>query len=121
MTNEQLTKEVMEMKAYQEHCKALHESYEQLFKDFREDIKATRDLAENVHLMAQNMQSMQETQSTMKQQLDKITSEEFKNYKERKKFLSQQVMGALLGSFMTFIIGVIAWLIMGYLRFKGGM
>ena len=120
MTNEQLTKEVTDLKAYQAKCQAQHESYKEIFDDMRDDIKATRDLAENVHLMAQSMQSMQKAQDNMNKRLDELASADYVKYKENKKIVQSQLLSGIVGAFLTFVIAIISWIIMGYIHSKGG-
>lgn len=58
MTNEQLTKEVMDLKEHQAKSIAEHEKFELILKELQEDVKSTKALAEDVHIMAINMQNM---------------------------------------------------------------
>ena len=48
MTNEQLTQKVIEMEAHQAKCDAEHERYEMMFREIQEDIRTTKNLAEDV-------------------------------------------------------------------------
>ena len=61
MTNEQLTQEVMKLAEHQAKCDAERENMLNVVEDIKEDVKATKSLAEDVHIMAINMKNMQET------------------------------------------------------------
>lgn len=120
MTNEELTREIMEIKEKQIRMDSKHERYDELFKTLQDDIKTTRDLAEDVHVIATNMRHLQSTQDSMKQQLDKIVTKDYDTYKERKKLVVNQIITGITGSILTLAIGVIGWLIITYILSKGG-
>ena len=61
MTNEQLTQEIMKLAEHQAKCDAERENMLSIVEELKEDIKATKTLAEDVHIMAINMKNMQET------------------------------------------------------------
>lgn len=59
MTTEQLTQEVMNLKEQQAKSQAEHEKFELILSEIQEEVKSTKSLAEDVHIMALNMQNMQ--------------------------------------------------------------
>ena len=63
MTNEQLTQEILKLAEHQAKCDAERESILITIEELREDIKSTKTLAEDVHIMAINMKSMEKAQS----------------------------------------------------------
>lgn len=119
MTNEQLTQEVMYLKEHQAKSEAEHEKFEMILKELQEDVKTTKTLAEDVHIMAINMKNMQIAQDNMSKKVDAITSKEFLEYKENKKIVKKNLVSAFAGAVGTFFIGLIGWLIKEFIM-KGG-
>ncbi len=120
MTNEQLTEKVMEIETHNAKCDAEHKRYEMTFKEIQEDIKATKQLAEDVHIMAINMQQLQKTQEDMSKKVDALTSKEFVEYKENRKAIKSQIISIIVGSVGTMVLGFISWLFMTFIS-KGGI
>lgn len=118
MTNEQLTKEVMYLKEHQAKSIAEHEKFELILKELQEDVKSTKALAEDVHIMAINMQNMQKAQEETNKKVDALSSKEFVEYKENKKLLKQNLINKVSGGLIGAILTGIAWLVSLY--FKGG-
>lgn len=119
MNNEQLTQEVMKLKEQQGKSLAEHEKFELILKELQEDVKATKTLAEDVHIMAINMQNMKEAQEETNKKVDSLMSKDFLEYKENKKIIKDKFLSTLISSVTGFIIGVFCWVILNYL--KGGM
>ena len=119
MTNEQLTQEVMNLKEHQAKAEAEHEKFEMILKELQEDVKTTKTLAEDVHIMAINMKNMQIAQDNMSKKVDALTSKEFMEYEENKKAVKKNLLSALVGAISTFFIGFIGWLIKEFMM-KGG-
>ena len=92
MTNEQLTQEVMNLKEHQAKSVAEHEKFELILKELQEDVKSTKTLAEDVHIMAINMQNMQKTLEETNKKVDALSSKEFVEYKENKKLIKQNII-----------------------------
>lgn len=120
MTNEQLTEKVMDLETFKGKAEAEHEKYDQLLIEIQKDIHTTKNLAEDVHIMAINMQNMQKTQDEMNKKVDALTSKEFIEYKENKKAVKSQIISICIGSIGTFVIGLIGWLIISFIN-KGGI
>lgn len=120
MTNEQLTQEVMNLKEHQAKAEAEHEKFELILKELQEDVKTTKNLAEDVHIMAINMKNMQESQDEMNKKVDALTSKEFVEFKENKKLVKQNLLSAFVGAVGTAIIAFIGWLIKEFIG-KGGV
>ena len=74
----------------------------------REDIKETKKLAEDVHIMAINMKTMQETLTETTKKVEAITSKEFIEYKENKKLIRQNIISkvtsAIVGGIITAVV-----------------
>lgn len=120
MTNEQLTQKVMELEAFKGKSEAEHEKLELIIHELQEDVRTTKDLAEDVHIMAINMQSMQKAQDEMNKKVDALTAKEFLEYKENKKAIKSQIISIVVGSVGTMAIGFIGWLITMFIN-KGGI
>ena len=118
MTNEQLTQEVIRLREHQAEAKAEHDKFNLILKELQEDVKATKNLAEDVHIMAINMKTMQETQEAMDKKVDALTSKEFVEYKENKKLIKQNIISKVTSGVVGFVLGLIAFVIGLYM--KGG-
>lgn len=120
MTNEQLTQKVVELEEFKGRSEAEHERFETIVKELQEDVRATKGLAEDVHIMAINMQNMQKTQDEMNKKVDALSSKEFLEYKENKKAVKSQIISILIGSIGTLVLGFIGWLFTQFMS-KGGI
>lgn len=126
MTNDQLTREVLRLSEENAKAEAEHEKIDLVLNNhqmeieaIREDIKATKTLAEDVHIMAINMQNMQKAQDEMNKKIDDLTSREFVEYKENKKLIKDKIISGIVGAGVTAVIGFVSFLIMLFVR--GGM
>jgi len=119
MTNDQLTQEVIHLMEYQAQAKAEHEKFQLLLSEIQEEVKSTKSLAEDVHIMAINMKNMQETLNETNKKVDILSNKEFNEYTENKKLIKDKTLGAIAGSVGTLIFGAIVWLVTLY--FKGGI
>lgn len=118
MTNEQLTKEIINLKEQQAKSIAEHEKFEMILKELQEDIKSTKSLAEDVHIMAINMKNMQKTQDEMNKKVDALTSKEFVEYKENKKLVKQNIINKVTSGVIGAILTIIIFLISLYIKGK---
>ena len=119
MTNEQLTQEVIKLAEHQAKCDVERKNILTIIEEMREDIKDTKNLAEDVHIMAINMQNMQKTLEETSQKVDSLSSKEFKEYTENKKLVKTNAVSVIIGAICTFGLGVIAWIIKEFM-IKGG-
>lgn len=120
MTNEQLTQEVIKLAEHQAKCDAERENILNIVEELREDIKATKSLAEDVHILAVNMENMQKAQDEINKKVDALTSKEFLEYKENKKLIKQNISSAVVGAIMGFGLSLVAWLIRFFIMNGGG-
>lgn len=118
MTNDQLTQEVVRLMEYQAQAKAEHEHFHCLLSEIQEEVKSTKSLAEDVHIMAINMKNMQETLNETNKKVDALSSKEFVEYKENKKLIKQNIISKISGGIIGAILTGLAWLVSLY--FKGG-
>lgn len=117
MTNEQLTQEVMNLKAYQAKAEQEHKIFSETLEKIQESLNIFNKLAEDVHIMAVNMENMQKSQDAISKKVDSIMSEEFLEYKENKKRIKQQVIDKITGGVLGFIGAMIVYFATIY--FKG--
>ena len=110
MTNEQLTQEVMNIKEHQAKCDAERENIIAIIDEVREDIKSTKSLAEDVHIMAIEMQNMQKAQEETSRKVDALSSKEFTEYKENKKLVKQNIISKITGVVAEIILLGLAFL-----------
>lgn len=110
MTNEQLTQEVMNIKEHQAKAQAEHERFEMILNELQEDIKSTKSLAEDVHIMALNMQNLQKAQEETSRKVDALSSKEFTEYKENKKLVKQNIISKITGVVSEIILLGLAFL-----------
>lgn len=110
MTNEQLTQEVMNIKEHQAKAQAEHERFDMILSELQEDIKSTKSLAEDVHIMALNMQNMQKAQEETNRKVDALSSKEFTEYKENKKLVKQNIISKITGVVSEIILLGLAFL-----------
>lgn len=103
MTNEQLTQEVLKLAEHQAKCDAERDNILMIIEELREDIKSTKSLTEDVHIMALNIKSMQETLADTTKKVDAISSQEFLEFKENKKIIKENILNKVIGT----IIGII--------------
>lgn len=120
MTNEQLTQEVLKLAEHQAKCDAERENMLSVIEELREDIKTTKALAEDVHILAVNMENMQKAQDEINKKVDALTSKEFLEYKENKKLIKQNISSAVVGAIMGFGLSLVAWLIRFFIMNGGG-
>lgn len=118
MTNEQLTQEVMNLKEHQAKAQAEHEKFEMILTEIQEEVKSTKSLAEDVHIMAINMQNLQKAQEETNRKVDALSSKEFTEYKENKKLVKQNIISKITGGAIGFALSGLAWLFWFYLNNK---
>lgn len=116
MTTEQLTQEVMSLKEHQAKSQAEHEKFNLLLSEIQEEVRSTKTLAEDVHIMAINMENMQKTLNETNKKVDAITSQEFLEYKENKKIVKQNVISKVTTSIITVVFGLITFLFGMYMN-----
>lgn len=116
MNNEQLTQEIIHLKEQQAKGIAEHEKFELILKELQEDVKSTKSLAEDVHIMALNMENMQKTLNDTTIKVDALTSKEFIEYKESKKLVKQNVISKVTGAITGALITGLVWLIVTYIN-----
>ena len=91
-----------------------------IVEELKEDVKATKTLAEDVHIMAINMKNMQETVKETNEKVEELSQKDYNNYIDTKKIVKNSIVSGVTGSLITIVIGIIAFLIKVYINMKGG-
>lgn len=116
MTNEQIDFEVIRIKEHQAKTDEKFNNVLSLIDELREDVKSTKSLAEDVHIMAINMENMQKTLEETNNKVDALSSKEFKEYKENKKLVKDKIISAIAGAIGTGIIGLLVWFTTNFIK-----
>ena len=129
MSPEQLTQKFIELSEHQARYEATCSAYKEkmllLIQELKEDIKttkedvrATRKLTEDVHMLASSMQDMKEEQKELTKKVNALSTEEFLAYKENKKLIKNTIIGAVSGGIGTGLLAFIIWFLTNFV--KGG-
>ena len=118
MTNEQLTQEVIKLAEHQAKCDVEKEQMLNIIDELREDLKSTKSLAEDVHIMAINIKNMQETLNNTVKNVSEIQSKEYKNYEKNKNTVKNNVLSTIGTSLGIGILALGIWFINNFM--KGG-
>lgn len=119
MTNEQLTQEVMKLAEHQAKCDSERENMLLMIEEIKENVKETKSLTEDVHILAMNIKNMQETLDETNKKVDALTSKEFIEYKENKKVVKSNVISAFAGAICTGVLAIFYWIIKEFVS-RGG-
>lgn len=120
MNTEQLTMELIALKERQTKLEYEQNTILDVITDLKTDIKTTKALAEDVHIMAINMENMKKTLDDTNKKVDALNNKDFEEYKDTKKQIKGHIISAIAGAGGTFVIGLISWLIQSFIN-KGGM
>lgn len=116
MTNEQLTQDLMTLKERQIKNDTKIDNIMNIINELREDVKSTKNLTEDVHIMAINMSNMQKTLEATNQKVDTLAQKDFKEYENNKKILKDKIISAVAGAIGTGIIGFAIWFINNFIK-----
>lgn len=119
MTNEQITQEIIKLAEHQVKCDAERKNMLNVIEELREDIKTTKGLAEDVHILAINMETMQKTVDETSKKVDTITTQEFTDYQKSKDTMKNSIISTIGGSIGTGLLCLIIWIIYKFVG-KGG-
>lgn len=111
MTTEQLTLEVMKLAEHQAKCDAERERMLEIIEELKEDIRATKTMTEDVHILALNMEGMQKTIQETRDKVDELAQKDYNNYKDTKKLVKNNIISGVVGAVVTGVIGVVSFLI----------
>lgn len=118
MTTEQLTMEFMKLAEHQAVCDAERKRMTEIIEELKEDIKTTKKMTEDVHILALNMEGMQKTIQETRDKVEELSQKDYNNYVESKKVVRNNIISGVVGSILTVIGGAITILVS--ILMKGG-
>lgn len=116
MTNEQITQDLMNLKERQIRNDTKIDNVINIIEELREDVKSTKNLTEDVHIMAINMSNMQKTLEETNKKVDALSQKDFNEYESNKKIVKDKVISAIAGAIGTTIVGLIIWAIQNFAK-----
>lgn len=116
MTNEELAKDLMNVKERQIKNDTKIDNIMNVINELREDVKSTKNLAEDVHIMAINMSNMQKTLEETNKKVDALSQKDFNEYESNKKIVKDKVISAIAGAIGTTVVGLIIWAIQNFAK-----
>lgn len=116
MTNEELAKDLMNVKERQIKNDTKIDNIMNVINELREDVKSTKNLTEDVHIMAINMSNMQKTLEETNKKVDALTQKDFNEYESNKKIVKDKVISAIAGAIGTTVVGLIIWAIQNFAK-----
>lgn len=116
MTNEEITKDLMNLKERQIKNDTKIDNVINIIEELREDVKSTKNLTEDVHIMAINMSNMQKTLEETNKKVDALSQKDFKEYESNKKIVKDKIISAVAGAIGTTIVGLMIWVIKNFAK-----
>lgn len=116
MTNEQITQNLMSLKERQIKNDTKIDNIMNVINELREDVKSTKNLAEDVHIMAINMSNMQKTLEETNKKVDALSQKDYNEYENNKKIVKDKVISAIAGAIGTTVVGLIIWAIQNFAK-----
>ena len=116
MTNEELVKDLMNVKERQIKNDTKIDNIINVINELREDVKSTKKLTEDVHIMALNMSNMQKTLEETNKKVDALSQKDFNEYENNKKIVKDKVISAIAGAIGTTVVGLIIWAIQNFAK-----
>lgn len=111
MTTDQLVVEIIDLKQAKARADVEHRQFWKTIGSIQDDVKATKQLTEEVHIMASNISSMQKTLESTSKKVEELGNKEFIEYKETKKNIKDKIIGGIIGALITALTGGIGYLI----------
>lgn len=116
MSVEQLAKDFMDLKSQQTKNDLEIDNIKSVIQEIRDDIKSTKNLAEDVHIMAVNISNMQKTLEATNQKVDTLAQKDFKEYENNKKIIKDKILSAVAGGIGTGIIAFGIWFVNNFVK-----
>lgn len=116
MTNEELVKDLMNVKERQIKNDTKIDNIMNVINELREDVKSTKKLTEDVHIMAINISNMQKTLEETNKKVDALSQKDFNEYESNKKIVKDKVISAIAGAIGTTVVGLIIWAIQNFAK-----
>ena len=109
MTTNQIVMEIIDLKQAKAQATVEHQQFKETLVNIQEDVKTTKQLTEEVHIMASNITSMQKTLESTNKKVEELSTREFNEYKETKRDIKKQIITSIVGVIITGIIGGIGY------------
>lgn len=116
MNVDELTKDFMDLKTHQAQQDLKIDNITSFIQELKEDVKSTKKLAEDVHIMAININNMQKTLEATNQKVDTLATKDFKEYENNKKIIKDKILSGVAGAIGTGIIGFAIWFINNFVK-----
>ena len=116
MTNEQITQDLMGLKERQIKNDTKIDNIMNIINELREDVKSTKNLTEDVHIMAINMSNMQKKLEETNKKVNALSQKDFNEYENNKKIVKDKVISAIAGAIGTTVVGLIIWAIQNFAK-----
>ena len=111
MTTQQLVMEVIDLREARAKADIEHQQFKETLNNIEEDVKTTKQLAEEVHIMASTISNMQKTLDKIDKKVEDLDMKEFKEYKETKGHIKKNILSGIIGSIITALVGGIGYLV----------
>lgn len=118
MTPEAIQEKIIELAEHQAMCDAERKRVLEVITELKEDMKATKTLTEDIHVLAVNMENMQKTLDGAVKKIDAIEKKDYNEYKESKRIIKNNVLSGFTGAIVTAIIAIIGFVIT---KMQGGI
>lgn len=84
-------------------------------EDMKADIKTTKALAEDVHILAINMETMRTTLDETCIKVAQLKEKDYNNYKENRKLIKSSVFSLIVGAIIGGGLNIIQFIVKEYL------
>lgn len=111
MTTQQLVMEVIDLREARAKSDIEHQQFRETLNHIEEDVKTTKQLTEEVHIMASTISNMQKTLDKIDKKVEELDMKEFKEYKETKGHIKKNILSGVIGSIITALVGGIGYLV----------
>lgn len=118
MTPESIQEKILELSEHQAMCDAERKRVSEIITELKEDVKATKTLTEDIHVLAVNMENMQKTLDNAVKKIDAIEKKDYNEYKESKKIIKNNILSGITGAIVTAAIAIIGFVIT---KMQGGI
>lgn len=118
MTPESMQEKILELAEHQAICDAERKRVLEVITELKEDVKETKSLTEDIHVLAVNMENMQKTLDGAVKKIDAIEKRDYNEYKETKKIIKNNVLSGIIGAIVTAAIGIITYVVT---KMQGGI
>ena len=115
MSDEVLQEHILELMKKQAACDAERSQLLAEIEDMKADIKTTKSLAEDVHILAINMETMRTTLDETCIKVAQLTEKDYNNYKDNKKLIKSNLISLIIGALVGGGLNIIQFVIKEYI------